>query len=57
MNYMADLTEERAQRVDEIPPTIHLSALGRSDERIDEAKQAVAVQARPQRLGMVLVHP
>ncbi|RJK96641.1 hypothetical protein D3P06_17395 [Paracoccus aestuarii] len=57
MNHMADITEERVQRANEIPPTMHLSALGRSDERIDQAKQAVAVQARPQRLGMILVHP
>lgn len=57
MNHVTDITEERVQRVDEIPPTMHLSALGRSDERIDQAKQAVAVQARPQRLGMILVHP
>lgn len=57
MNHMADITEDRAQRVNEIPPTMHLSALCRSDERIDQAKEAVAVQARPQRLGMLLVHP
>ncbi|RJK97411.1 hypothetical protein D3P06_16555 [Paracoccus aestuarii] len=57
MNHVADITEERVQRANEIPPTMHLSALGRSDERIDQAKQAVAVQARPQRLGMFLVHP
>lgn len=57
MNHVTDITEERVKRVNEIPPTMHLSALGRSDERIDQAKQAVAVQARPQRLGMFLVHP
>ncbi|SCY46818.1 hypothetical protein [Paracoccus tibetensis] len=57
MNHVADITEERVQRLNEIPPTMHLSALGRSDERIDQTKQAVAVQARPQRLGMFLVHP
>lgn len=57
MNDVADITEERVQRANDIPPTMHLSALGRSDERIDQAKEAVAVQARPQRLGMFLVHP
>ncbi|MFN3279611.1 MAG: hypothetical protein ACK41Y_14615 [Paracoccus hibiscisoli] len=57
MNHVADITEERAQRVNEIPPTMHLSALCRSDERVDQAKQTVAVHARSQRFGMVLVHP
>lgn len=57
MNHVSDITKERVQRVNEIPSTMHLSALGRSDERIDQAKQAVAVQTRPERLCMILVHP
>ena len=57
MNHVANISEKRAQRVDEIPPSMHLSALSRSDERVDEPKQAMAVQARAQSFRLLLVHP
>lgn len=57
MNHVADITEKRAQRVDEIPPSMHRSALGRGDERFDEPKQAMAVQAGAQGFRLLLVHP
>ncbi len=57
MNHVANVTEEWAQRIDEIPPSMHLSALSRSYERVDQTKQAVAVQARAQGFRLLLVHP